>query len=294
MSERENPFTAALRYVFGPLVEQSTRWPAPLAYGLAAIVSVLLITVVRSTLPSNMAWLLTMAVLFPLAGFLISDWSARRFARALIITGNVLTDGGFPVKGAVVFVDGVDRKKETDETGWFQIAVEARPSWTVRARYGDHAVQRTVSGEEAMHAVVLTVPAAAAAAAPPPKPPEHDTVSRVRLVPGSSGTPFESSHRLTTVGRSPKSTMRLDDATVSWEHAQIILMSDGYHYRHVGSNPTLLRRRGEEWELSTDGRDDIVLHNGDRLTIGAATYVVELDLAAADASPGYIATEDVP
>jgi hypothetical protein len=33
----------------------------------------------------------------------------------------------------VVFVEGIDRRKETDENGWFQIQVEDRASFTVRA-----------------------------------------------------------------------------------------------------------------------------------------------------------------
>jgi hypothetical protein len=53
------------------------------------------------------------------------------------ITGNVLSEIGHPVTGAIVFVEGVDRRKHTDENGWFQIRVEDRESFTVRAIFGD-------------------------------------------------------------------------------------------------------------------------------------------------------------
>lgn len=291
MSERDSLLTTALREVFGPLVKQSVQWPAPLAYGLPGIIAVLLIALLRSTLPSNLAWLLTFVFLAPLVAWVFVTWDERRRARPLMLTGNVLLDGGAPVKGAVVFVDGVDRKKETDETGWFQITVDPRPEWTVRAQYGGRVAHRTVTVDEGANPVVLTL-AAKQVVTPAAKPPE--TASLIRLVPRSTGDepPFESHQRLTTIGRSPASTICLTDPTVSWEHAQIILMNDGYHYRHVGSaNPSALSRRGEEWVVGPGGREDVLLINGDRLTIGKSTFVVELDLAASDAAAGYMTTE---
>ncbi|ALG68815.1 carboxypeptidase-like regulatory domain-containing protein [Beggiatoa leptomitoformis] len=49
------------------------------------------------------------------------------------ITGNVFDEENSPITGATVFVDGIDRKKTTDETGWFTLEVEQRAEWTVRA-----------------------------------------------------------------------------------------------------------------------------------------------------------------
>jgi tRNA A-37 threonylcarbamoyl transferase component Bud32 len=54
---------------------------------------------------------------------------------AKTITGNVLSENGHPVPGAIVFVDGVDRRKVTDENGWFQIQVDDRESFIVRTMF---------------------------------------------------------------------------------------------------------------------------------------------------------------
>lgn len=63
------------------------------------------------------------------AGFLVTlillirSYNQALKEAKLIITGNVSDVGNNPVKGALVFVDGVDRQKETDTTGWFAIEV---------------------------------------------------------------------------------------------------------------------------------------------------------------------------
>lgn len=59
----------------------------------------------------------------------------------LHIIGNVFDDEGRPVKDAFIQVDGVDRRKLTDESGWFQIEVNEQSSWTVRA-IKDNATSR--------------------------------------------------------------------------------------------------------------------------------------------------------
>jgi hypothetical protein len=74
-----------------------------------------------------------------IAGFLASFWllhlaySQHTLPARLAITGNVLDEQERPVKGATVWVDGVDRRKSSDDTGWFSIEVDNQPEWTVRA-----------------------------------------------------------------------------------------------------------------------------------------------------------------
>jgi len=63
----------------------------------------------------------------------------------LTITGNVLLPDGNPIEGAFVFVEGIDRRKETDSTGWFAIKVDEQESWVVRASYEGRAAQVTVA-----------------------------------------------------------------------------------------------------------------------------------------------------
>jgi hypothetical protein len=64
------------------------------------------------------------------------------------IIGNVFTKEGKPVKGAYVFVDGVDRRKETDLNGLFSIEVNPQDTWTVRASYNDKITYRTIRRDE--------------------------------------------------------------------------------------------------------------------------------------------------
>lgn len=74
-----------------------------------------------------------------LAGFLITfaalvyAFQRDTFRGNLKITGNVFDEEQTPITGAMVFVDGIDRRKTTDETGWFTLEVEPRAEWTVRA-----------------------------------------------------------------------------------------------------------------------------------------------------------------
>jgi hypothetical protein len=74
----ENPLIVALRTVFGPLVKESSKWPPVLAYGLPGIVSVLLIALLRPVVPDNLIWLLAVAILAPLSGYIFTDLIARR------------------------------------------------------------------------------------------------------------------------------------------------------------------------------------------------------------------------
>jgi len=68
--ESRNPVVAALKYVFGPLAKKSDALPAPLAIGLPILVTVLLIAVLKNQLPANIAWLVGLAFVVPMAGYI--------------------------------------------------------------------------------------------------------------------------------------------------------------------------------------------------------------------------------
>lgn len=68
--ESGNPVVVALKYVFGPLAKKSEALPPPLAYGLPILVTILLIAVLKAALPTNIAWLLALAIVAPLAGYI--------------------------------------------------------------------------------------------------------------------------------------------------------------------------------------------------------------------------------
>ena len=75
------------------------------------------------------------------------------------VTGNVLFEDGRPVAQAIVFVEGVDRRKETDLSGWFQIQVEDRPFFIVRATYEDYVAEISVKRAKLTEPVRLVLQA---------------------------------------------------------------------------------------------------------------------------------------
>lgn len=74
------------------------------------------------------------------------------------ITGNVFFSNGTPIKGAIVFVEGVDRRKETDENGWFSIAVNRHGPWVIHGGYNEHFVRAEIGKEDIHETVRLTIP----------------------------------------------------------------------------------------------------------------------------------------
>lgn len=158
MNTPSNTLIESIRALFEPIVKVSSKWPPALAYGVPLIIAILLITLLRSALPSNLTLLVIITVLAPLAGYIYMDRDKRhlsmqlelaRLSEKTMITGNVLFSDGAPVKGAKVFVDGVDRSKETDETGWFQIEVDRQNEWVIRATYKEQVDKMICRQKEA-------------------------------------------------------------------------------------------------------------------------------------------------
>jgi len=89
--------------------------------------------------------------------FLIKSYNKATKETKLIITGNVLNADTTPVKDALVFVDGVDRQKETDTTGWFTIEVNEQESWVVRASYDEKTAHETVTRDNIRNPVKLVL-----------------------------------------------------------------------------------------------------------------------------------------
>jgi hypothetical protein len=83
MPGNDNPRIVALRVVLGPLVKQSSKWPPLLPYGIPGIVAVLLIVLVRSAVPDNLVWLLSVVILAPLVGYIAIAFHARHRPPAL-------------------------------------------------------------------------------------------------------------------------------------------------------------------------------------------------------------------
>lgn len=78
MVEETNPIVAALREVLGPLVQQTAKLPAPLAYGSAIVLAILVTALLGVVIPNNLVWLLAVVILASLVAFVFTDWDARR------------------------------------------------------------------------------------------------------------------------------------------------------------------------------------------------------------------------
>jgi prepilin signal peptidase PulO-like enzyme (type II secretory pathway) len=119
-----------------------------------------------------------------------------------------------------------------------------------------------------------------------------ETASTLRLLrtdAKATSNVLASHDRLVTIGRSPTSMVKLADHDVSWEHGQIIFRGGEYLYVHLSNtNPTVVRRRGQEQMLRPGLHEEISLRNEDRLEIGNTTLIVEFDIVAEDT--GYIST----
>lgn len=111
-----------------------------------------------------------------------------REAAKLTITGNVLLASGTPVKGATVFVEGVDRRKETDDIGWFAIEVDRQASWIVRVLHDQRAVKATVTPNSIRKPVRLILPAEELQPNSPEVPEQHqdDALGSQTAVPSSA------------------------------------------------------------------------------------------------------------
>lgn len=166
MTTPSNTLIDSIRALFEPIVKVSSKWPPVLAYGVPLIIAVLLIILLGSALPSNLTLLVILIVLAPLAGYIYLDRDKRhlsaklemlRLSEKTMIVGNVLFSNGTPVKGAKVFVEGVDRIKETDETGWFQIEVDRQKEWVIRATFKEQAGKIIYRQKEAAQPIRITL-----------------------------------------------------------------------------------------------------------------------------------------
>ncbi len=73
------------------------------------------------------------------------------------IRGNVLLDSGLPARGALVFVEGIDRQKNSDVTGWFQIEVDDRKEWTVHATLNNKTAKFIVQRKNVNQPIQLKI-----------------------------------------------------------------------------------------------------------------------------------------
>ncbi len=76
-------------------------------------------------------------------------------AHRCILTGNVYFGNGKPVEGATVFVEGIDRQRKTDATGWFSIETDKKESWSIKALFNEEIATQAVTKSEAEKPVRL-------------------------------------------------------------------------------------------------------------------------------------------
>lgn len=101
---------------------------------------------------------------------------------------------------------------------------------------------------------------------------------------------FETNENHITIGRSPKNSVTISNQKVSWEHGQITLRKGIYFYRHLSeNNPSILRRKNEEYLLRVGEFEEKQLATQDCLIIGDTTLIVEFDAIKED--PEHTPTE---
>lgn len=131
------------------------RWAAKVSkpLGLASICVLVLYSIYRLVLQLKIFSSLTGGQTFSVIQSIVNDvfyvalvGGAISFVALILrprakqpqfIRGNVLHRSGLPAVGAKVFVEGIDRTKETDKTGWFQIEVDSLQTYTVHATLDD-------------------------------------------------------------------------------------------------------------------------------------------------------------
>jgi hypothetical protein len=89
---------------------------------------------------------------------LTKSYNRIHASQRIVIRGNVLFEDHKPVTRAIVSVDGIDREKLTDRTGYFAIEVDAMHEWTVRASFKGAATSKTVRVAEITNPVKLVLP----------------------------------------------------------------------------------------------------------------------------------------
>lgn len=77
-SGETNPILVALREVFGPLIKLASGLPAPLAYTIATIITILIVILLGTVIPENLIWLIGTIFLAGLIAFVIVDLDTRR------------------------------------------------------------------------------------------------------------------------------------------------------------------------------------------------------------------------
>jgi len=100
-------------------------------------------------------WLLVYSL--PILPALVLAFLSTRKDTNFIIMGNVLDAEGTPIQNASISVEGVNREKKTDSTGWFSIEVTKQDSWVVRASYKGRSAQATVTRRDVLTPVRLTL-----------------------------------------------------------------------------------------------------------------------------------------
>jgi hypothetical protein len=75
--QEKNYITEALQNVFKPLLDVTSKLPAPLAYGAAIVIAILLTFILGAIIPNNLIWLIGIIIFAGLVAFVYIDWDIR-------------------------------------------------------------------------------------------------------------------------------------------------------------------------------------------------------------------------
>lgn len=267
----------------------------PFLYLVAVLVLAVILFLLRAQLATELRlFILAFAVLGLVAYLSMVYLRHRGTARAEELRVNLFRDGE-PLDRAKVTVVGLDGCWETSSTGLVRIAVpqvERRESYELVIRHGEMTDHVAVGQGGPLRVDLPIVPGPSPqrpqGTAPPPE-------ARTRLWLKEHGSPsnpleFETTEDVANIGRADDNDLVLSDSDVSWHHGFIKLITDEYHFYHTSeTNPTVVRRHGQEHVLSSDGTRNLALRNYDRIVIGKTVLVFQCDIAAG--SKGYMTTE---
>jgi len=140
-----NPVNIALREVFGPLVKQSSKLPAPLAYGTATVTAIVVIVLLGAVIPHNLIWLIGIIILVCLIAFVFIDWDTRRVQTRL---ENVTNQDQRPhAKSSIDLRKTVAKETDVETEGSAAVSVEDSELTKVRIKASDSANKEKGSDE---------------------------------------------------------------------------------------------------------------------------------------------------
>jgi hypothetical protein len=311
-SPNDSPLVVAMREFFAPLANKTSELPAPLAYGLAIVLAVLVIVLMGAVIPNELIWLLGVIVFVCLVAFVFIDWDTRRSKLKKATKSNKRNDTDkdtctvyiivHKIGDETAYISGAQVKISLPEPQMKLTQSNGSATFpTILSKYVGESfpVNASADGYERRDSIEWVIEDGGylrIALTPLPESPAEledvpdgikveGTLTKIQLTqvkPETDSPVYESTTGRITLGRNDNSDVLFpaDTKSVSWRHGLISLMDDAYYYHHLSkSSSTAIHRRGGESRLFRAGEDKkYPLCNQDRLVLGEYEFVVAYDI----------------